>query len=71
MAPIKEEMFVAGVITTSLALHLSMLIVGAQYNSEKYCKLEASQYIYSKVSIIRPGCSRHLEFEKKIVLVVY
>ena len=25
---------------------------------------------YSKVSIIRPGCSRLLEFEKKIVLVV-
>ena len=26
---------------------------------------------YSKVSIIRLGCSRLLEFEKKIVLVVY
>ena len=26
--------------------------------------------MYSKVSIIRPGCSRRLEFEKKIVLIV-
>ena len=25
---------------------------------------------YSKVSVIRPGCSRLLEFEKEIVLVV-
>ena len=25
---------------------------------------------YSKVSIIRPGCSRLLEFEKKVVLVI-
>ena len=25
--------------------------------------------MYSKVSIIRPGCSRLLEFEKKIVLI--
>ena len=35
-------------------------------NNDKgsYCVL------YSKVSIIRPGCSRLLEFEKKIVLVV-
>ena len=48
MAPIKEEMFVAGVITTSLALHLSMLIVGAQYSSEEHCKLEASEYIYDE-----------------------
>jgi hypothetical protein len=26
---------------------------------------------YSKVSIIRPGCSKLLEFDKKLVLVVY
>ena len=28
-----------------LALNLPMLIVGAQYNSEEDCKLEASEYI--------------------------
>ena len=29
------------------------------------------QQEYSKVSIMRPGCSRLLEFENKIVLVVF
>ena len=33
----------------------------------KLCKIWS---MYSKVSIIRPGRSRLLEFEKKIVLVV-
>ena len=35
----------AGVCTALVALHLSMLIVGAQYSSEEHCKLEASEYI--------------------------
>ena len=39
------EKCVSGVTITSLALHLSMLIVGAEYNSEEQCKLEASEYI--------------------------
>ena len=30
---------------SGLALYLPMLIVGAQYNSEEDCKLEASEYI--------------------------
>ena len=30
----------------------------------------SSESLYSKVSIIRPDCSRLLDFEKKIVLVV-
>ena len=41
---------------------------------EKMGKMEKNRKdnyaTYSKVSIIRPGCSRFLEFEKKIVLVV-
>ena len=43
-----ETKHVAGVIFTCLALNLSMLIVGAEYNSEEYCKLEASEYIYDE-----------------------
>ena len=48
MAPKAEKSHVNGVSFTSLALHLSMLIVGAQYNSEKHCKLQASEYIYDE-----------------------
>ena len=29
----------------SLVLHLAMLIVGVQYNSEEQCKLEVNKYI--------------------------
>ena len=36
---------VMGVSIFNLILHLSMLIVGIQYNSEEYCKLEVSEYI--------------------------
>ena len=44
-----EAKHVAGVCITSLALHLSMLIVGAQYySSEEHSKLEASEYIYDE-----------------------
>ena len=40
-------------------------------NAQTSTKLDADfRLIYSKVSIIRPGRSRLLEFEKKIVLVV-
>ena len=38
-----ETKHVAGVSFTSLALHLSMLIVGALYNDNDSCKLEASE----------------------------
>ena len=38
----------AGVCTALVALHLSMLIVGAQYSGEEHCKLEASKYIYDE-----------------------
>ena len=43
-----EKKCSVGVTITSLALHLSMLIVGAQYSSEEHCKLEASEYIYDE-----------------------
>ena len=46
MAPKAETKHVASVSFTSLALNLSMLIVGAEYNSGEHCKLEASEYIY-------------------------
>ena len=39
-----ETKHATGVCTLLVALHLSMLIVGAQYNSEELCKLEASEY---------------------------
>ena len=48
MASKVETKYVASVGFTSVALNLSMLIVGAEYNSEEYCKLEASEYIYDK-----------------------
>jgi len=52
MAPKAEKSHVNGVIFTSLALHLSMLIVGAQYNSEEHCKLEAPMYLMVAGGII-------------------
>ena len=47
------------------------LIFGAKI-IEKLHQFNPSNFkdMYSKVSIIRPGHSRLLEFEKKIVLVV-
>ena len=44
-----EKKHVAGVSFTSLALNLSMLIVGAEYNSEEHCKLEASEYMTNSI----------------------
>ena len=38
--------------------------------SERFCFFRLSYSIYSKLSIIRPGRSRLLEFENKIALVV-
>ena len=49
MASKVETKYVASVGFTSVALNLSMLIVGVEYNSEEYCKLEASEYIYSRL----------------------
>ena len=45
MAPKAFSKHASVVSIISMALHLSMLIVGAQYNSEEHCKLEASEYI--------------------------
>ena len=45
MASKVETKYVASVSFTSMALNLSMLIVGAVYNSKEQCKLEASEYI--------------------------
>ena len=45
----EEIKYFASVIITSLTLHLSMLIVGAQYSSEEHCKLEASEYMYLRL----------------------
>ena len=47
MAPKAGMKNVIGVSIFNLILHLSMLIVGVQYNSEEYCKLEVSEYIYT------------------------
>ena len=42
----KTVIALIGVSIFTLILHLSMLIVGVQYNSEEHCKLEVSEYIY-------------------------
>jgi len=47
-----ETKHVAGVSFTSLALHLSMLIVGALYNDNDSCKLEAPMYLMVAGGII-------------------
>ena len=44
----EETKYATGVSIFGVALHLSMLIVGAQYSSEEYCNLEASEYIYDE-----------------------
>ena len=49
MAPKPETKHIASVSFTSLALNLSMLIVGAEYNSEEHCKLEASEYMTNSI----------------------
>ena len=49
MAPQVETKHVASVSFTSLALNLAMLIVGAEYNGEEYCKLEASEYMTNSI----------------------
>ena len=46
MAPKAGMKNVIGVSIFNLILHLSMLIVGVQYNSEEYCKLEVSESEY-------------------------
>ena len=46
--PKVETKHATGVSTLLIALHLSMLIVGAQYSSEEDCKLEASEYMYDE-----------------------
>ena len=51
MAPKPETKHVASVSFISLALNLSMLIVGAEYNGEEHCKLEASEYVHMTNSI--------------------
>ena len=43
-----EIMHATGVSIFGVALHLSMLIVGAQYSSEEQCNLEASEYMYDE-----------------------
>ena len=49
-------------------LHLGNVIFEEEKNDEAVVKMEDCKY--SKVSIIKPGRSRLLEFEKKKVLVV-
>ena len=44
MAEKAETKQVAGPGIICVAVHLSMLIVGAQYSGEEHCKLEASEY---------------------------
>jgi len=43
--PNVEPKQVLSVSIFGVALHLSMLIVGAQYSSEEYCNLEAPMYL--------------------------
>ena len=49
MAPKAEKKHVVSVSFTSLALNLAMLIVGAEYNGEEHCKLEASEYMTNSI----------------------
>ena len=71
MAPKAEKSHVNGVSFTSLALHLSMLIVGAQYNSEKHCKLQASEYIYDEFHLGGPLDTGHFFNTSLIQGLVY
>ena len=55
----KSDLFSASVRETNVSYH------SIDYNSKLLALV-----VYSKVSILRPGRSGLLEFEKKIVLVV-
>ena len=55
----KSDLFSASVRETNVSYH------SIDYNNKLLAHV-----VYSKVSILRPGRSKLLEFEKKIVLVV-